>query len=812
MACRRVHQAASRGTLKTSPSRFLAKVVAASLTFWSSHAQAQDLPDLVRDQLLLQSRVPPVEHIDDWLAAAPSGAIRTYPANDSIVAQTPPVIRWPYDAEVSAWQLRLRLHDGSMLERMTSESWLLLQSALPPGRHAWQVRPWPAGGEAGAWSHWRHFTIPRNAFPAVVPPADKVFAEARDRAHPRAMPYGKASEAFRNALLHGERSAAYAEFVSRMSETLLGQDLSAEPPIGVHMVEDGDEKSRVSRVVSTVGYREARYLRAAALIWSIGGDTRFLEETKRRLRSLLSWAPQGSTGLASHGHVSRTIALSLALALDLTYEHWSEDERTNAVAVILARGQDIFDQFLAPETLGSIRQGPANSHGYRHAGGVLAMAALMAGEHPRFAAWWSSTFPAYAAVQNPWGGDDGGFANGVGYANWNIADFMWHWDLIWTATGFDFVNMAWPQQVGWYLTYFMPPQSAGTVFGDAANRPMSNEMAMLAHGYARRVPRPAFRAHAEAWSADPPVDERVLFVPSRQSPRTGAGSPPAAAVFPSIGWAAMHSSLGDPERSSIYFRSSPFGSASHNHASQNEFVVHSRGRVLALASGYYDYYRSRHHEGWTVTTRAHNAVTFDGGRGQLSRDWSATGRITAFGHGEDVDHVVGDATPAYGGALQSAIRTLAYLRQHDALLVYDHLRSASPRRWEWNVHSRNGMVPYATNAIGFADGAASLCVERLAGPDGDIEIADRFPEAPVSRDVDAEPDWPDQHHATFRSRDATPEADYLFLLRINCGDIAASSVTAIPTGGYHVQLGRLSLAITAKSVVVTTSRAGGDGE
>ena len=36
---------------------------------------------------------------------------------------------------------------------------------------------------------------------------------------------------------------------------------------------------------------------------------------------------------------------------------------------------------------------------------------------------------------------------------------------------------------------------------------------------------------------------------------------PNAAVFPVIGWAAMHSDLRDPRRTSVYFKSSPYGSS-----------------------------------------------------------------------------------------------------------------------------------------------------------------------------------------------------------------------------------------------------------
>ena len=41
----------------------------------------------------------------------------------------------------------------------------------------------------------------------------------------------------------------------------------------------------------------------------------------------------------------------------------------------------------------------------------------------------------------------------------------------------------------------------------------------------------------------------------------------------------MHSSLSDPNRLSIFFKSSPYGSYNHSHADQNSFVIHHRGRL-----------------------------------------------------------------------------------------------------------------------------------------------------------------------------------------------------------------------------------------
>ena len=132
---------------------------------------------------------------------------------------------------------------------------------------------------------------------------------------------------------------------------------------------------------------------------------------------------------------------------------------------------------------------------------------------------------------------------------------------------------------------------------------------------------------------------------------------PDTAVFPSIGWVAMHSELDDPDRYSILFKSSPYGSFNHSHGHQKRFIINGRQQSLAIDSGYYDTWKSAHHEGWTMQTKAHNAITYDGGQGQPFQYRSAQGDLLNFARCGDVDMAVGDATPAYKGELSRAVRT-----------------------------------------------------------------------------------------------------------------------------------------------------------
>lgn len=118
-------------------------------------------------------------------------------------------------------------------------------------------------------------------------------------------------------------------------------------------------------------------------------------------------------------------------------------------------------------------------------------------------------------------------------------------------------------------------------------------------------------------------------------------------------------------------------SYNHSHADQNSFVIHANGNILAADSGYYDSYGSPHWKDWCTSTRAHNAITFDSGQGQVhfnknleKANMNAKGKITQLSNTPAYDLVSGDAGVAYGDALTKGVCSMVYLRPN-TLVVFD---------------------------------------------------------------------------------------------------------------------------------------------
>ena len=98
----------------------------------------------------------------------------------------------------------------------------------------------------------------------------------------------------------------------------------------------------------------------------------------------------------------------------------------------------------------------------------------------------------------------------------------------------------------------------------------------------------------------PGVLSQLFTAPSGASREAAADREPRRMLrtYPVAGWASVRSQANDPHSDiALVFRSSPFGSISHSHASNNDFVLHVAGRAMLMPSGYYSGYGSNHHSG-----------------------------------------------------------------------------------------------------------------------------------------------------------------------------------------------------------------------
>ncbi len=625
-------------------------------------------------------------------------------------------------------------------------------------------------------SRWRRFTVNAGAVAFLVPDWTVLFDRATAKAHPRALPDAATLQA-----MISQRQTEWQWLLTQVQSKL------ADP------VQPEPTSTSSQATISSQTTDECTRTLDAVFAWVVTNRDDFWADALRRALNLASWDPRGATSYANVDQVARVIAWTLTLAYDVMYPRLDANQRGLLLAPILARASDMYGDIIGSRARVAIQ--PYDSHGNITLTGLAVISVLLAGDVPGASDGLRDTLPLALNWTSPWGGEDGGFANGTAYAQWVTGDILFAWNILrWTA-GIDIAQKAWVRNYARYLAYFLPPGTPVGAFGDGAELNLPENWGAFGTAYTLFAPSPLGRWYASQLTAgDPTRLELLLAPPDDLSPAPYPYGTPDGALLPSIGWAAMHSSLSDPARVSVYFKSSFYGSFNHSHADQTSFVINAAGRALAIDSGHYDSYATAHWWQWYKQTRAHNAITFDGGQGQVVFEASGqlgSGAITSYLQRPDYDIVSGDATQAYGGALKDARRSLVYLRPN-LVLVYDRLASDMPHQWEWNIHALNAMTVISDQKISIQKDLQSLCVNMLAAPTVQFTQTNLFTADPIDG-------TPQQWHGNFHSVAQLGSAEFIALLNVGCTPTTASARKV--DGLWIVPLGQKTITIAANASI-----------
>lgn len=702
----------------------------------------------------------------DWATSADPTVVRASPADGRIQPQNPPGFSWSrHSTNPASYVLEVQ---GSMTQTFTStRNWFLPSAGFGAGHYTWRVRP----STTSEWSSPRDFYIDAAVSkPFLVPDNDAL----RQRILSRARPRGLAPEIVAQKYWSAAMSAQRGPLVSRLSSEVLTKTstLPVLSDANWPLVYTGTMTAAYSTQLTNIRWAindAGRQLEAAALLWRLTGDNRFFNEAVIRGNQLAALSPTGPTSFANQDQGARQIALTLIKAVDFLGSDLAAGARAPWLASVAARATDIYNDIAGNN--GRLDQYPFDSHGATNLGMLTLISALALGDIPAASGWFDYAFRAYANSISVWSGPEGGFANGTAYAQYSADTTLQIWQPLVAATGVNLFAKPWTNGFLQYFTHFVPPGTPSHVFGD--QHEVSADVPTL-KAFASRLATPAAAWYAKSMAGTEDI-LRELEAPWPLPVNTVANvlQPPNAALYPSIGWVAMHSNIADRARTSVYFKSSPYGSYSHSHGDQNSLVVNSGGRRLLIETGYEDWYGSPLWNSWYHQTKAHNAVTFDGGIGQkvdgVGSALSWNGKITAFSTTPTLDFTAGDASAAYSGALSSAVRQVWYLRAQDVIVVRDKLASPLPHVFEWNVHAPSVMTVGAGNMVRIDNIDRSLCIKSLTSGAGFNKWTGPTPQTGKVED-----------HGAY-TRPAAISAEFLMLLDVGCKN-PTTTLTATPSG------------------------------
>lgn len=718
----------------------------------------------------------------DWAQSTDPLIVQPNPAMNQVQAQNPPGFTWARHATGPAsYELEITKVGGGTTKVVTDRNWYLPSQALALGNYSWRVRP----SGANDWSSPRTFAITNKSNLFEVPDnatlRTRITAKPRPRSLPPSFtPYSTWSSTKR---------AELDPYVSRMNNEIKLQ-INALPelndarwPIVITSPLTAAMASQQTDIRQRIN-EASRQLEAAVVMWRMKRDPMFLTEALRRGDQLAALNPKGPTSYANQDQATRQIAVSLIKSVDILAGDLDATRRARWLDTVKVRTEEIYGNLAGDN--GRLDQYPFDSHGNTSLIFLSLISTLSLGDIPEARKWFDFSFRAYANAPSPWSGPEGGYANGTAYAEYAAGYLVALWDPMSQASGVNFYAKPWALGLLDFATQFTPPGSRVHAFGDGSETKPDTR---VWHAFGSRMvsPRAAWYVNALGGTEDTlSLLQAPYPLPVKE---TAAKSPPSnSAYYPSVGWAAFHSDIGSTGRTSLYFKSSPYGSFNHSHGDQNGILLSVAGQPLLVKAGWYDWYGSPYWTDWYHQTRSQNAVTFDGGKGQMVTGYreqlQRNGKITGFSAQPGYDYVEGDATAAYGGQLTMARRQVWHLRNSGgSMLVRDRLASTVARTYEWNVHTPVIMTVENAQNVKVVAGAQSVCLRSL---NTDAEFAKWIGPGAKTNVVE-------DNGAFYLKNDGKSTAEFLVLLDVGCKRTevkigASGSVRTVTVNGQTVSL------------------------
>jgi hypothetical protein len=431
---------------------------------------------------------------------------------------------------------------------------------------------------------------------------------------------------------------------------------------------------------------------------------------KRWLLTTAAFDVTGTTARVYNDEAAFRIAAALAWGYDWLQQELSETERTRVREALSKRLEEIAEHVIDHARINMF---PYDSHAVRAIGMVIIPCSIaLLGEHPRAQEWLDFSIAYYDTLYSPWGGTDGGWAEGPHYWTTALAYFNESANLLNKYTGHDVRRRAFFLNTGFFPLYTKSPDSARGCFCDD---PTLGERPSLKVGYLLRDCAAATGNGAFQWYFDQvlandsgtenlyynygwwslPFDDLCFRHDNAPVIAHEPRDLPELRHFDHVGWVAVQRRLHDPARHvQLVAKSSRYGSISHSHGDQGAFTFFAYGEDLAIQSGYYIGHNTTMHRNWRRQTRSKNAVLIDG-RGQYAGDDKAkqirsTGFVSSAVQRDDgVIHICLDPTAAYQLEVPELIRYQRdlYLLPTDQLLVIDRLDLTSELPLNWLMHT-----------------------------------------------------------------------------------------------------------------------------
>jgi len=663
--------------------------------------------------------------------------------------ENPPRFSWLPDLDDAArYVLRVTPSTGEpIVYQDIGWNFFTPDSPLPAGDYQWNYAIWDAAAQQpkSDWSASRSFTLAEGLPETPLPGRAARHARA-GASHPRLWLNADELAVFSAEVARDPEHCGWAEFYRLSVEPWITREIIAEPKAYPSNI-------RVATLWRQmyIDCQEIIYgIRHLAIAGRVLNDTNLLDRSRDWLLAVAGWDPLGPTSRAYNDEAGFRVVVALAWGYDWLYDHLTEAERGQVREMLLIRTREVAHHVIAHAR---IHVFPYDSHAVRSLSAVLTPACIaLYGDDAEATEWLDYTVDFLATLYSPWGGADGGWAEGPHYWMTGIAYFTEAANLIAKYLDIDLYQRPFFQKTGDFPLYTKAPGTRRAGFGDDSTM---GDLPGLKVGYNVRqfggvTGNGHYQWYHEAIKSAATGTEMEFYnygwwdlnfdelMYRHDYPSIAAKSPadlPAVRWFKDIGWVAIQKHMDDPKKHiQFVFKASEYGSLSHSHGDQNAFLLYGYGEDLAIQSGYYVAFNSSMHRDWRRQTRSKNALLIDGKGQYAEKDKAlarrAGGRILDVR--EEADHVLirGDATAAYQVANAKVLKAErdVYFANDSYFVFVDRVECSEPLPIQWLCHT-TGPLDLGRNSFRFSGQRAGFYGQFVFSSAGapELDCIEGFP-------------------------------------------------------------------------------------
>ncbi|KKO55210.1 DUF4962 domain-containing protein [Paenibacillus sp. DMB20] len=651
------------------------------------------------------------------------------PGDQTVITENPPRFTWmaAQQEDDAAYVLQISPDESFAPETVWEYkplpfNFFTPDRALPPGGYYWryalmesapQDNETPGGTlhpddgrRISSWSVTRRFDIPEDLPETPLPRRNDRYPEqGAALAHPRLWLNPGRLKELALAIQDGPMGGAWDDFMTASVKPWMEAPLKEEPkpypgnkrvaPLWRQMYIDCQEVLYAVRHLSIAG--------------RVLNDSDMTAKAKAWLLHAAGWDPEGTTSRDYNDEAAFRVAAALAWGYDWLYDELSDVERDLVRSRLQRRTEQVAHHVMVRSKIHHV---PYDSHAVRSLSSVLVPCCIaLLHEEPQAREWLDYAVEYYACLYSPWGGMDGGWAEGPMYWTTGMAYVTEALNLLRSYAGIDFYRRPFFQKTGDFPLYVYPPDTIRVSFGDQSTLgdPVNLKTGYNIRQFAGVTGNPWYQWYYEQVKANDPGTEKAFYnygwwdfgfdelAYRFDYPQVEAGPPVSIEPlkwFRDVGWVAMHHRMEDPdEHIMLLAKSSRYGSISHSHADQNSFQLHAFGEPLAADTGYYIAHGSSFHRNWRRQTHSKNGILI-GGIGQYAENnkvfnMAAAGNIEDCVSNPGFQYVRADATAAYALTVphaKSVIREIYFLQSSYAVIV-DSLELEQLDTVQWLLHA-----------------------------------------------------------------------------------------------------------------------------